>query len=945
MSKDKKLAFIAAVAAGDKELARSILEEIKAAPPSPKRRGALGSLPMGINSGLASLAGAPVDVTNWALSGVDKLAGTNLSTDRPLGGSMFLKKAMRGWDKVPALSSMTYDDINQLHPSDRPFAVAGETIGSSVIPAAIPLKMAKNAVVAAPIVKEGWKGFFEPILKAARDNPGKFALTEAGLAAASGQGAAIAEMAAPGNPYARVGGEILGGLINPTRVIKGAYEGAGTAATKFTGITSQAAREEAAAKLIGKEYEKTGENVNATIAALRDKDGFGLDLTSGQQTGSPTLLSIEKQLASADPGFSSRAAQRPPVAFDRLREAGGDVTASGNSEDLSAAMQRTLADTQSDIAAPNLAAQVAALRARENVGNVSNPDMAASSVRAREILENAEQSARNRETAAWKQVSPDEPGDASNVLAAREQIRDRLLPNENMPAPIEVFTGGLERTAATPINTGLLDVSGAPITRPGNSNITSGMLKTLRTRALKAARDARSGISPNSDLANQMNAIARGALDDLNNIESISPDVVVARNISRELHDDFTRTFAGQSRSLKSTGAPSVEPENMLPKALGAGGTAGDVKMRQLSQAAERGDVGQYPRQEYQQAMNNEQETFLRGAVQSTIDQATGRVDPNRLAAWMRKNEAILDRFPQLRDDLASAQSAQMSATRADAIAQQAATDANKTRIAEIARSENPSNDIAKILSASNPNRNLEFSELATAAARSGQNAVDGLASTTMEYVFRAATGPTGKFDFERFSHILLDKGPSGKGASLLDDMQANNILDGAKASRLNAILERAGKIQTAIDNPIAASEMSQAPDLLTGLIIRTLGAKMGSRIAKILPFGSGGGFVAPDAGSKAAQILIDKMPSAKVTEVLIKAAENPHLMEILLTKVKTEKQATELYRQLNAFLVGSGVNFIRAETDEDRKNKERIIPHITIRGRPLAKSLNAVRQ
>ena len=934
MSEDKKRAFIAAVAAKDNDLARSILKEIEAAPSPPKRQGALRSLPMGFNSNvLASLGGAPVDVANWALSGVDKLTGTKLSTDRPVGGSMFLKKAMRGWDKIPALSSMTYDDINQLHPSDRPFAVAGETIGSAVIPAAIPLRMAKAATVVAPTLTKGLRSYVEPILRSARDKPGKFAFTEAGLAASAGQGAAIAEMAAPGDPYARMGGEVLGGLINPTRIVKTGYSAAEKGLEKFTGFTSQAAKEEAAAKLIGKEYGKTGEDVNATIAALRAKDGFGLDLTSGQQTGSPTLLSIEKQLASQSPRFAATAAQRPPVAFDRLREAGGNVTASGNSADLTAAMQKTLADTQGDIAAPNVAAQVEALRARGNVGNVSVPEMAAASARARGILENAEQSAGNRETAAWDQVSPDEPGNASNVLAAREQIKNRLLPNENMPAPIEAFTGNLERQATTPINTRLLNESGAPIMRPGNANVPSGMLKTLRNRALTAARDARSGISPNSDLANQMETIARGALADLNNIESISPAVVVARNISRELHDDFTRTFAGESTSLKSTGAPSVEPKTMLTKALGDGDTAGDVKMRQLSQAAERGDVGRYPRQEYQEAMNKEQEIFLRGAVQSTIDPITGRVKPAKLAAWTRKNEAILDRFPQLRDDLASAQSAQMAATRAKAIAQQASTAANKTRIADIARSENPSNDIAKILSPSNPNRNQEFSELAAAAARSGQSAVDGLGSATIEHAFRAATGPTGKFDFERFSQILLDKGPSGKSASLLDDMQTNKILDGAKASRLNAILERAGNIQTAIDNPIAASEMSQAPDLLTGLITRTLGAKIGSRIAKILPFGSGGGFVAPDAGSKAAQILIDKLPSAKVTEILIEAAENPHLMEILLTKVKTEKQATELYRQINAFLVGSGVNFMRDEPEEDRKK------------RPLAKTLNAVGQ
>jgi hypothetical protein len=104
MSEDKKREFIAAVNSGDRALANSILAEIEAAPPPPKRRGPLQSLAMGFNSDvLASLGGAPVDVANWALSGVDKLAGTNLSTDRPVGGSMFLKKAMRGWDKVPSI--------------------------------------------------------------------------------------------------------------------------------------------------------------------------------------------------------------------------------------------------------------------------------------------------------------------------------------------------------------------------------------------------------------------------------------------------------------------------------------------------------------------------------------------------------------------------------------------------------------------------------------------------------------------------------------------------------------------------------------------------------------------------------------------------------------------------------------------------------------------------
>ena len=442
-----------------------------------------------------------------------------------------------------------------------------------------------------------------------------------------------------------------------------------------------------------------------------------------------------------------------------------------------------------------------------------------------------------------------------------------------------------------------------------------------------------------------MDTIARGALADLNNIQSVAPAARVARNISRELHDDFTRTFAGESTSLKSTGAPSVEPENMLTKALGAGGTAGDVRMRQLSQAAERGDVGQYPRQEYQQAMNNEQERFLRGAVQDVMD-SSGRVNPEKLANWTRKNEAILERFPQLRDDLSSAAAAQSSATRIAGITQKASTNANKTKIAAIAAAETPSGEIGKVLNSNNSNRAREYAALANMAGKSGPDALEGLGSASIESAFKSGVTSSGGFDFEKFSNSLLYKGPDGKSPSLLDLMQTHNVLDGAKAGRLNAILERASKLKSAIDNPSLAENIIGEPDALTDFLTRVAGSNIGTKINKALGGGgSGASLIAASAGSKILRDYFNKIPSAKISTILTEAAENPHFMAMLLEKSGTPGQAKEITRQMNAFLFGSGVNFMRDQTEEDRKREKEKIPHITIRGRPLAKTLDAVRQ
>jgi hypothetical protein len=129
----------------------------------------LGQGLSGANEGLASVLGAPADlsaaVINSATGGLNTLAGTNIPRiDRPFLGSKQIT------DGLTAFGSIT-------PPANHPFARrVGESIGASAIPM-------------------GRAGYGAQLL----------------MGAGGGLGAATAQQAFPGNTIAEIGGELLGG--------------------------------------------------------------------------------------------------------------------------------------------------------------------------------------------------------------------------------------------------------------------------------------------------------------------------------------------------------------------------------------------------------------------------------------------------------------------------------------------------------------------------------------------------------------------------------------------------------------------------------------------------------------------------------------------------------------------------------------------------------------
>lgn len=863
------------------------------------RRG--GNAPLafgkGATSTLANVLGAPIDLLTAGLGYAGHKAGVlkePLSLEESVGGSASIKRGLG------RLGIGSYSNINEIAPEDRPFAVGGEAFMGSLLPGMAATRVAQASRAAPALV--------DPVTRMIQQAPARFAAAELGMSTGAAGGAAAAEQVAPGNPLARAAGEITGGFLNPSSI---ASRGVGLArdnVERLAANLTDAGRERRAASIVQDLIARTGEDKQAIIDALRQKDPFNLGLTSGQYTASPSLLAIETRLGKTSPQFAASAENRIPQAFGQLQSAGENVIRTGDPEQLRAAAQGRLAQTQGLARTRAQLAEQQAAAARGQVGNVSRAEMADAGTQAREALDTALQSARGQERQLWGQVPRDLPTQPTNVLAARQGIREELLPNEAMPQPVETFTGGLARQAETPIQTGILGPTGAPITRPAQAEATSGELLRLRNRALTEARSARS--RGDFQLERQMNQIAQGALDDLSALENAA--IAPARQYSFDLNERFTRGFGGRALATDRTGAPRIAPEQTLERAFGGGGTAGNVRMRQLSEAAQFGGQGA--------EMLTAQDRFLRGAVQSAIDQNTGRVNADRLAAFVRQNEQTLAQFPQLRAQLGNAETAERELLRISAITSKAERNAAKTMFAQVAGSENPANVVGQVLRGANPS--AQYESLIRSARNAGPEAVAGLRSATLESVFKQSTRSDGTVDFAKLSQAL--NAPSGykQGApSLLQTMTANGVIDAAGAKRLQEITSRADILRRAAGTKSDLDKLVSEPDMLSNFLQRVVGANIGGALGQ----GTGAPLVAAGAGSRLAQSFFDKMPAAKVQQVLIEAANNPDLMRKLLEKPTNVQQAREIQRQLNGFLMNAGIT-AAGENEEERRPLKRSV-------------------
>jgi hypothetical protein len=921
--------------AGDMDKARIIGAELK----RERQKGPQGpavSVARGATTGLTNLAGAPVDLAAAALSSIGgepgpvrprgaASAGFGVDTSQfrpppttkpppldidirdPVGGSASIRRGLKNVAGFLGMHPKTfaYDSIQDLRPQDRPFAIAGEPIGGFVPFAALPFlarggaaltqagRLAQTARGTPPASQMGPVAeIFDPIVRQAKRAPGITGLTETTAAVGAGIGGGGAELAAPGNPYARLAAEIVGGTISPAamalRTGASAVAGVKDIARRFTGQ----GKEQKAAEIvqgivrgIGDDPAQLARELEESIPKPDDVASFlvgvpGRVPTTGTLSGNPILLAVERKLARDNPQFAFRASQGMEASLQALRKRTEDLYASGNPEDLRlAAVTRDRYFKQLlDTRVRNAQQKVDEIRSKVASGRVA--DSADISKRTHFILADALKDARKIESEHWGKVEKDTPLTANNVIAQREEIYRELLSNETLPEPVDTFIRGLSKETPT----------------------TSGDLLRLRSRALVRSRSLRS--QGEYDFVHFLDEIAEATLKDLDLMPGAPAEI--ARNFSRNLHDKFTRTFGGEALRTAGTGAKRISPELMLDRGFMSGGPTGELRFRQLREAADFGGRGT--------EMSAEISNYLAYAARQTMEGDT--VSPVKLQRFLKQNDEALQQYPDLKAQLKTADDAQVAFRNAEKT-RTMGTKAIKQKAAFslLAGDEVPSAVIRRVFSGATPVKN--YRDMAKLAKRSGPEATAGLRTATIESAITAAQSPKGDLSFNTFRRLMTSPIKDAKHLpSRLELMKNNGVMTAEQTDQFEKLLERSVKIENSIQN--AATMDSLIPEIgaLTDFIIRVSGAKLATR-------GLGGGvggesLIVASAGSKAMRRMFDKVPNAKLTDVLIEAAENPRFTVDLLKRPTSVRQARALERQINAYLINAGITPAVSQLSED---------------------------
>jgi len=805
----------------------------------------------------------------------------------------------------------------EMSPELRPYAFGGESFGGSVGELGMPY----GAVATGFRFGTSEVGkLFNRIIESAKRAPVRFGLVEGSMALSAASAAATAEGLFPGNVGARMGAELVGGAVNPAKLVRGGLEYSWNLTRAGLEALSPEGRTTASAKLLADVAAKTGEDLDAVWRVYKALGVAGLEnMTPAQKTGSMALGALEDHLAEFSGKFDKESKDKAIQGLDVLRGHIALLTRTGDPEALKTAAQvrdiyyRTLIQGRVDSAMAEATAAVG------KITKDTPETRAVLSAKVRDILDLSIKDARKAESelwGKWTKAEGDTPVKYDNLLRQFTEEYEKVLPEyrpKRVPGEVEAFLrrvrkGGEPSLVYDPDTLSFKDVAGKA---PGT---TAGEMYKLRGELLNEARQM--AIAGDHSSARSFNDMAEAILDDLG--ESVSPAgrklYDEARGFTKEFHDAFTRSFVGKTEAAGKYG-DRIAPELTLRRALATGAEAGAVQFADIEKAtrflSSRGlqDDGAI------QVVMEAQDRFLRLAAAEAINPETGKVNPDRLRKFMQKNEILMNRFPTVKADLDNAIKTTREASRLELLAkgQNRNMEDNKA-FSKILKADGVA--VAQQALLSN-NMESEIQKLVSVVKR-GTNVPDldpgaamaGLRSSIYTAAINASTGKNrGELDLNQVKGLLFNPPPGQRSA--IQILQDEGIVSAREVGRVKELfgalesIQRSQRIGTAIE---------VRPDL-TDAAIAALTRALGSAGAGFLARTAGSqspSLVVHGAGAKFAEQVFTKMRVTTARQVLIDAISDPSSgkLELIMKQASrmTPKQVADQAMQLNAWFVQSGI-------------------------------------
>jgi|TARA_R100001463_G_scaffold134479_1_gene196710 N-acetylglucosamine kinase-like BadF-type ATPase len=859
----------------------------------------IGAIGQGLNTALGNLAGTTVDLVNElpkltgkALSNVGYLFPTqygradpkdspyskipvlNQTITESLGGTPDAIGGRKNITSALAKTNMGYRNIKDIPPNLRPYAIGGEVLGNTASFAAAPYLAVRKAAASA-LTPES---ILAPILRKAKESPVEFGRNEAIMGGLSATGGGFAETLVPGNPTARMYGEILAPLSPSTLAARNVPNAIRSARRAITSRFGEEGKNREAAKILQEAVTASGGNPEEVAKQLYSP--ASKSLTSGQITGDKGLLAIEKKLLSLSSQTAGLANTRTKESIKDFNKQFQTIMASGDKQSMVQASEKRL-----EVLTGYLDSRVKIaedlLNKRSDVFQAMPKTQA--NIQAKNILLDALKDGRKTETELWNKIDRKPIIVASNTKNTIEDIYAKLAKGKKLDSVLTAYRKDFKKT----------------------DNLTAEELLNLKTEAGASYREYTA--NGKFALANQYKRIEKSVRNDLAKLDS--PEVIAANKYSAYLNENFTqKPVIANILKRNRAGGEKVNSELSLNAAL-LPKDVGNINLKDIRQAAGLGITPTSINSERATDMADLQNNLLRGlaAETRTINDV---VDPKKLENFVKqyapslKTAGLYNRFENVID----------AKKTADKVIK-AVTKMKKSYKAKSVTSRIANNDINRVINFAfnSNNKARDFGSIAKAVGSRGR---EGAQYAIMENILESATRKNSTGEEVVFGAVIKDKlnSTTETGETVANLLIRKGLLTRRQKENIEILANKAEIFENAIKSSETLDELLETEDVIFEFFLRTLGAK-----AAGLGIGgnfSGSGLIVAGAGSKSFRNILSKMPQAKIKDVLKEAMFDPKKMELLLLKPVNAAGKARQIRQLNAVFLQAGID-LRLEEEE----------------------------
>ncbi len=483
--------------------------------------------------------------------------------------------------------------------------------------------------------------------------------------------------------------------------------------------------------------------------------------------------------------------------------------------------------------------------------------------------------------------------------------------------------------------------------------VTASRLYDIRSTLLEKAQFFRN--QGKDRTAMKFERAADAVLDDLLNAEGEYGEAYnIARAYTRARNDAFTRTFLGDLQDTTQKGGLRVSPAALADKIFAGGSNATYLRIQDIigagrfvaTQGLPESAVGRaftihqtlenIVRDQQRRIMDKKPVTYLDPSSGAEVTEEAFVVNPKKLADYVESAEgqAIFRMFPQLKDDLESASSAQQmfDALGSDLKALQASPQTKAFQSVLESNTENPSSAVASALRSKKPTAALN--ELLNLAKREGNivgadgteytrdQAISGLQTAILDWAATRAGGTGYAFNPRAMQDALFAtvKGSDPKtGMKLSSWMLENNVIDKEHLGQIQQALKEMINVEEAFMSGDVENILFKKPSGIKMFQARMIGATLGARSQQAFDTllkkmglgggrGMGGGMVAASEGSKQMLNLFFRMPEAARVRFMGELMGDKRKLGVFLQDAQTAKQEEGISAKITSILQGFGV-------------------------------------